>query len=189
VVYPTGPGQKTQIDVGGRDISLPIRFLPDGTSVFVSGRDADGAPTAWYLDLDTGSWTPVATTWPATIRSIAASPDGSTLLVCTLGGATQFLPLDGGAAKAGPTLQADELLVEYASDGKTIFVAQHGIPLAVTKLNLESGAREPFLALAPADSGGVTRVFHVCLALDGEAYAYGYSRVLSDLYIGDGLLR
>ncbi|HET9952335.1 MAG TPA: hypothetical protein VFS09_11135, partial [Candidatus Eisenbacteria bacterium] len=187
-IYPTGPGQKTQVDVGGRDLSFPILFLPDSRRVFVAGRGAEGAPAAWILDLETSSWTTLEVAWPGAIRNAAVSPDGSTLAVSMVGGATLLIPLDGGAPKPGPRLEADELVATWHSDGTSIFVQRGGLPLVVTKVNLESGAREPFMELRPADTGGVTRVFNANLTLDGEAYAYGYNRTLSDLYVGDGLL-
>ncbi len=187
-IHPTGAGQKKTIDVGGRDISKPLEFLPDGKRIFVSGREESGAPTAWWLDVEQGSWTPVEASWPGPVNWATPSADGATMIVSTRSGETLLLPVDGGAAKPGPTLEPRESLAGASSDGKSLYVQKRGVPLSLFKVDLATGSREPFLELTPADTGGVTQAFHACVALDGDAYAYGYFRVLSDLYIGEDLL-
>jgi Tol biopolymer transport system component len=189
LVYPTGAGQKKTIDTGGRDVRKPVVFLPDGKRLFVSGREPSGAPAAWWVDVEQGSWAPVEAVWPGLANSVIISADGSTVIVGTRGGGTLLLPVSGGAAKSGPTLEPGDSIAGSSSDGTSIFVQQkRGLPLKIFKVRLDTGARELFLELTPADTGGVTQAFHASVTLDGDAYAYGYFRVLSDLYIGEGLL-
>jgi hypothetical protein len=39
----------------------------------------------------------------------------------------------------------------------------------------------------PADSAGVVEIVSVVLTADGSNYAYSYHRILSDLFLVDGL--
>jgi len=188
IIYPTGPGQKRTMDVGDRDIKKPSLFLRDGKRLFVPGREPSGAPMAWWVDIDQNAWNPIECDWPGTINSCALSPDGTTVIVATRESATMLVPVAGGAPKAGPALGHGEAIAGVSGDGASIFVQARGLPLKIFKVELKTGAREPFLELTPADTGGVTQAFHACVALDGDAYAYAYFRVLSDLYIGEGLL-
>jgi len=188
LIYPTGTGKKRTIDVGGRDIARPVLFLPDGKRLFISGREGDGIPTAWIVDIEQGTWTPVEGTWQDRLLNAAIAPDGKTLAVGMKGGATALVPLDGGAMRPGPQLTEDERVAGFGGDGAWIFVEKRGLPMVISRVHLETGDRQPFMELSPADTGGVTQVFNAKVTLDGAVYAYGYFRVLSDLYVGEGLL-
>ena len=50
-----------------------------------------------------------------------------------------------------------------------------------------TGRAEPFRELMPLDPAGVTGIASVFLTADARGFAYGYRRVLSDLYQVDGL--
>jgi len=39
----------------------------------------------------------------------------------------------------------------------------------------------------PADSAGVTDIVVVCPTPDGSSYVYSYARILSNLYVVEGL--
>jgi hypothetical protein len=39
----------------------------------------------------------------------------------------------------------------------------------------------------PADAAGVTNLGRICITSDLSGYAYAYTRVISDLYVVDGL--
>jgi hypothetical protein len=50
-----------------------------------------------------------------------------------------------------------------------------------------SGKRSLLKRITPADPAGVSQLRAFSLTPDGKAYAYGCSRVLSDLYLAEGL--
>lgn len=52
----------------------------------------------------------------------------------------------------------------------------------VTRIDLQTGARRPWLDITPPDSVGASGVV-VFLSRDGRYYTYCYQRLLSDLYI------
>jgi hypothetical protein len=54
-------------------------------------------------------------------------------------------------------------------------------------VELATGRREPWKEIAPADLAGVQGIPTVRFSADGKSYAYSTLRVLSDLYVVDGL--
>jgi hypothetical protein len=54
-------------------------------------------------------------------------------------------------------------------------------------VNLKTGERTPWKVLDPADPSGVNRVLGVSLTPDGQYYVYNYRRLLSTLYLVEGL--
>ena len=48
-------------------------------------------------------------------------------------------------------------------------------------------AREVWKELLPADPAGVERISNVLVAPDGKSYVYCYARLLSDLFVVEGL--
>jgi hypothetical protein len=55
------------------------------------------------------------------------------------------------------------------------------------RLDLETGRREPWLELTPPDRAGVGGTVGAWLTPNGRFYAFGYRRLLSDLYLIEGL--
>ena len=50
-----------------------------------------------------------------------------------------------------------------------------------------SGQRQLWKELRPRDGSGVVLAFRARIALDGDTYAYSCYRILSELYVVDGL--
>ena len=189
-LYPTGPGPKREIDAGGRELApgRQVRWLPDGRRILQFGRSPGGAPVAWLLDLETTEWTLVPSEWQDLPLGLALSPDGSRLAVSYPNGATDIVsPLDG-SKRAGPSLEAEERIVAFDRGGERVYVcaSQGRVPCPTYLLDLSRGHRVPWKEIGPADLGGVTSI-NLRVSPDGEAYAYSYSRTLSELYVVEGL--
>ena len=68
------------------------------------------------------------------------------------------------------------------------FVRRSGAPAGkIDRLDPATGRRELWKELLPSDATGVVRVSSVFVSPDGTFYAYAYSRVLSNLYLVEGL--
>jgi hypothetical protein len=55
------------------------------------------------------------------------------------------------------------------------------------RFDLATGARTDWMDLVPHDRSGVRRINSVSISADGRAYAYSYTRQVSDLYAVTGL--
>ena len=99
-------------------------------------------------------------------------------------------PIDGEArpargAAAGDTPQ------QWSADGRSLYVRQttnaFSAPVRLFRLNLETGERTPWKEMFPEDPAGVVITYQVRMTRDGRSYVYNYYRLLSDLYLVDGL--
>jgi hypothetical protein len=57
----------------------------------------------------------------------------------------------------------------------------------VSKLDVQTGKRELWRDLMPADGAGIVNISPVLATPDGSGYVYGYFRILSDMYLVEGL--
>jgi hypothetical protein len=81
----------------------------------------------------------------------------------------------------------NEFFLRFLSDGKTVLVAARDLPIKVSRVDLATGRREPWKEIVPADPAGVQAIPAVKFSADGKSYAYSTGRILSDLYVVDGL--
>ena len=95
--------------------------------------------------------------------------------------------VDGGAPRPIPGLLAGES-VAWTSDPNFLYVFQRAkSSIRVFRLNMLTGQRKFFKEITVPDGPGVCEMTHVLFSPDGRAYAYGYIRLLSDLYLVAGL--
>jgi hypothetical protein len=96
--------------------------------------------------------------------------------------------IDGGvASRAIPGIVDGEFPLRFAEDGRSLFVWKRELPARVYRVDLETGNRELWKELMPVDPGGVERISNVVVTPDAKSYAYTYSRLLSDLFVVEGL--
>ena len=81
-----------------------------------------------------------------------------------------------------------EFPLRFSPDNRSLFLWKRGdIPARVSKIDVETGRREVWKDLMPADPAGVERISNVLVAPDGKFYVYCYARLLSDLFVVEGL--
>ena len=61
------------------------------------------------------------------------------------------------------------------------------MPARVYRLNLTTGRKQLWKELMPSDPAGIYYIRPPQFSQDGSAYAYSYARLLSDLYVVDGI--
>jgi RNA polymerase sigma factor (TIGR02999 family) len=97
-------------------------------------------------------------------------------------------PVEGGDALPVEGLSADEQPIRWSADGRALFVFRPGeLPARVHRVDVETGKRELWRELMPPDPAGVDGVAWLKMTPDASLYAYGYIRVLNDLYLVEGL--
>jgi Tol biopolymer transport system component len=190
MLLPTGPGQPRRIDPEGIRFQSATRWFPDGRRLLVLGRPPEGAPCFYVIDVETGAKTVVEPGAGVRPRSaFALSDDGESVAFAIEPEGARILSLAGGSSRPVQGLGPREELIAFSADGRHLFVIEHlpPPPATIHRIDLESGTREPWKTLAPEDVGGVLAIFGVRLSRDGEAYAYSYSRILSELFLVRGL--
>ena len=102
----------------------------------------------------------------------------------------QILPIKAGAAppREVPGVQDDERPVAFTEDGKALWLFRRGqVPGNVYRVDIATGRRDRTIPLHPPDTAGIYSIAECAITPDGQAYAYSYTRVLSELYLAKGL--
>jgi hypothetical protein len=78
--------------------------------------------------------------------------------------------------------------VKFEPDGKSVLIAQRGVPTKISRVFHDGGRREAVRDITPPDPAGVLAVMDdIRFSADDKSYAYSYFRVMSDLWVVDGL--
>jgi eukaryotic-like serine/threonine-protein kinase len=199
VLRPSSDGQLFLMPVGaGQARNLPrdaVRYqpwgawLPDGKRFLVAGTEPGHGTRLYLRDLESAK-ARLAT--PGEIRisftGITVSPDGKSATAISANGTVSIISLESGQARQIPGLAEGELPVQWSDDGRALYVSRpQGLPAKVFRLDLVTGERSLWKEIAPSDAAGVFGIEPIRLTRDGKAYVYSYRRLLTDLYLVEGL--
>ena len=117
------------------------------------------------------------------------SPDGTRLIVAGSDGAWFIQPLSGGDPAPIKGLLAGERILDWSADGKALYLRPElsVLPVAITRLELGTGARKAVKALSLPDPAGHLQTRTVFMAPDARAFVFSYEKRLSELYLVEGL--
>jgi serine/threonine protein kinase len=183
---PTGPGEPRPL-LTNRFAEINGASFLDSKHVLVHASETGRPQRTFLFDLSGGEPRPVT---PEGVVAIPGSYAGDSLLGSPeLGGGTLTrFRLDGGEPQPMPAHLPDHASpIRVTADGKALFISQGDIPLRVDRFDLATGRVTPRTVLRPDDLTGVVWINPPVMTPDGEAYAYGYSRFLLDLYLLEGL--
>jgi len=187
VLLPTGAGQPRRM--GGSVDVLSARWFPDGKRILIEGNEARRGARLFGQDLAGGE--PKAIT-PEGVRLFSGgelSRDGQWVAAIGPDQKASIYPVDGGEPRPIPGWGDNDELGGWTDDGRGLFVYAHGeLPAKVVRLDIASGKREPWKEILPTDPAGVVTIVPILFTPDGRSYVYSYPRILSQLYIGEGLL-
>jgi Tol biopolymer transport system component len=192
VLVPVGAGEVRRI----RRSCDRVEWLPDGKRILCEIPNSHGTFRLLEIELDSGEAKeiPIAPAEASDIdRGVGpVSPDGTVLAVIGRRGDLLILPLTGGAIRripeAGPALERGLVPAGWTADSRQLFVHRPGdLPDRVQKLDLETGRLAPWKELTLDDLAGIVRIDPVLFTPDGRSWAYSYNRILSNLYVVEGL--
>jgi serine/threonine protein kinase len=186
VVLPVRAGEARRIDARGLTCHA-ARFLPDGKRILVAANAEGEGVKLWVFSTEGGPPRPI-TEEGITVGTFPIAPDGRHVVAQTADLDWRLLPLEDGEAKPVPGLEADDRPVAWTADGKGLYGFRRGeLPGRIFRLYLETGERETHRELRPRDPSGVVEIVSVLLTSGGESYAYSQHRILSDLFLVEGL--
>ena len=127
--------------------------------------------------------------WGDAYRPFAVSPDGRTVAGMTSQQTIALYDVEGAAPPVSVAgIEPGEVPIQWSSDAASLFVYRpSALPARVYRVTLATGARELWKEFTPIDPAGVFKIAPICITPDGGAYAYDALRILSDLYVADGL--
>jgi hypothetical protein len=191
LLHPTGAGSSRELPNPEKLVFDIAAWLPDSRRVVMFGQ-VQGRPSRGYVqDIDGGPPRPF-TNEGATVSllrwwKLPVSPDGSRVIARNDQGIPSIFHIDNGATEPITGLRPDDLPVQWLADEGTILVAHgNGMPWIVERLDLATGRRTPALEVRARDAVGL-RLSALALARDGRHWAHSYSRLLTDLFVVEGL--
>jgi Tol biopolymer transport system component/predicted Ser/Thr protein kinase len=188
-LLPTKAGESKQLPNGGliQINSARAAWFPDGKRFLLSGNEAGHGARLYVQDLQGTKPQPIAPEGTDSL-TFSLSPSGQSVAAVGPDGKGYIYPVASGEPRLIKGLDDGEVPVGWTPDSGELYVYRPSdLPARVYRLNLASGQRTLWKQLMPPDPAGVELVGPVLISADGKAYVYGYRRMLSDLYLVDGL--
>jgi hypothetical protein len=191
LLHPTGAGSTRQLPNPQKLLFDIAAWLPDSRRVVMFGQVA-GQPSRGYVqDIDGGPPRPFTKEGARVglLRwwRLPVSPDSTRLIARNAQGVLTIFHIDNGESEPIAGLRPDDLPVQWLADGRGILVAHgDGLPWVVERLELATGRRTPAYEVRARDAAGL-RLSMLAPSTDGKHWAHSYSRLLTDLYIVEGL--
>jgi hypothetical protein len=96
--------------------------------------------------------------------------------------------LDPDSLASLSVLEPGHFAVRWTRDGRGLYVfSEDGRSGSLELLDLVTGRYTPVRAIGSDDPAGLIHFGPMLVTPDGSAYAYNYFRILSDLYVVEGL--
>jgi len=196
-VLPIGAGEPKRYSIG-LDQFQTAQFLTNDRIVVI-GNAAGRLSRAYVMNINDGKLQPItpefsvhqyeigANDIPVLISPLLVSLDGSRMMIKDGAKVTIYSPTGEKLGSVQGIEHGDQML-QWASDGKTIFISNPEHSKArIFRLDPVTGRRTLFREIAPLDPAGFLNSPRVVITPDGSAYAYDGFRMLSDLYLVEGL--
>jgi dipeptidyl aminopeptidase/acylaminoacyl peptidase len=189
-VIPTGSGEARELKLeGGFDAGAV--WVPNSSRVIVGGVLPKKAYQLLAIDTLDETVKPVSpeNIWADAYRPFAVSPDGRTVAGMTGRQTIALYDLEGSAQPIEVHgSEPGEIPIQWSADASSLLVYRpNALPARVYRVNLVTGTRELWKEFQPIDPAGIYKIAPICVTPDGGAYAYDALRMLSDLYVADGL--
>jgi hypothetical protein len=191
MLHPTGAGQTRTLPNPEKLLFDTVAWLPDSRRIVMFGQPQGQLSRGYVQDIDGGPPKPF-TAEGVGVRSVRwwtlpVSPDGTRIIAAGAGGQPAIFQLSDGSSTSVPGLRADEFAVQWPQDGRHLLVARaEGSAWVIERLELTTGQRTPAFEIRAREGAGL-RLSIVAVSRDGRHYVHSYSRLLSDLFLVDGL--
>jgi eukaryotic-like serine/threonine-protein kinase len=188
IVVPTGAGEARTLEPG--PVAQYPRAVWDNTGrrVVFAGVDKQDSLRVYVQDVAGGL--PKAVTGDGVgLAQIGrpVSPDGQRVAAVGPDGVPAIYPLTGGEPVAIPGLDDHDVALCWTPDGREIMVARYEeteeTPPRIARVEVASGRTRPWNRIDRATTSTGLRSARILVSPDGESYAYGYLRTVSDLYL------
>jgi WD40 repeat protein len=186
VLQPTGAGESKTVPTEGLTVS-GVAFLPDGKRLLITASEKGRGNRLYEL--------PIVGDKPRAIspegyraQNGRVSPDGKSVVAVGPDRKSYLYPLGGGEPTPIPGLGELEIAVGWTGDSRSLYIYKRGeYPARVSRLEIVSGKRELWKELTPPDPAGISTISPPSITPDGKAYVYSYNRILSDLFLVEGV--
>jgi hypothetical protein len=185
VLIPTGAGEVTELKPAGIENIVLQGFAADSRRIILTANEPGHPARDYLLDPTTGKLQPLT---PEGVRG-PVTADGKFVAARGNGTTPQLIPVDGGSPiREIKGLQDNDRPIQITADGNDIFIANYnGLTANIYRMHLDSGERKLIKTLEMRDPTGGFGVIRALTTPDGQYFAYGTLRQLSELYLLQGL--
>ena len=183
---PVGAGDTVEIDTAGILVSYAYRLPDDDRLLLVGVRE--GGPVAGYVVHPGENTVERVTPEGVDTVSVQVSPDGRSVLARQPGRPYHLYPLDGGEPRKLEFLEVGDAPLGWSRNGRFLYVLDRNDPdSGVYRVDLQTAERIRVFTTGPTEPAGLTSLGPAFVTPDGKAYVYSYRRILSALYLAEGL--
>ena len=191
MMYPTGAGEARSIDIGAINSLDTARWFPDGQHVLICGAEPGHAARCYVSDLHG----PPRAVTPDDVGGGLPGPDNGHFLARRGGTGSrlnyastspEMYALDGQEPRPVPGLMAEDVLIRFAPDGRSVIVSKNIVPAPVERVFLDTGRREPMYEITPSGTSGMPHVSGLVVADEPAIYAYSRYQYAARLFVVQG---
>jgi DNA-binding winged helix-turn-helix (wHTH) protein/Tol biopolymer transport system component len=185
-LLPTGAGTIKKLDRGNiEQYRHSLHWMPDGKQIIFSGNEPGHLARCFIQNVDGGKPRPITAEG---VNGCHVSPDGQWITGFNpLDMSIKLYPLNGGVPRPIPGILPGES-VSWTTDPHYVYASSGKVaPVKIYRLNLENGQRQLFKEINPSDETGLCDMTSILFSPNGKAYVYGYTRLLSEIYLVSGL--
>lgn len=185
VLLPSGPGEPRPLPAHGIVGYNGAQWFPDGQRILFNGRESGRDLRSYIQDVKGGGPRPLT---PENTWVLSISPDGEWTAAIGPGQAISLWPVAGGPSRTVHGSQPGDRPVGWSADGRSLWLFRRNeVPADVFQLDIATGRRHLWKTLIPPDAAGVYSIIEFRITPSGHSYFYGYTRLLSQLYLIRGL--
>jgi Tol biopolymer transport system component len=163
-------------------------WAPDGKNIVIAASTRDEGVRLYVVDAEGAEPPRAITPEGIVLGSFPISPDGKFVVAQSSDQTFYKYSLDSGEAEAVPSLMPEDRPVRFGFDARYLYGLRRGeVPAQIFRLDLATGQKESIHELIPPDPAGIVEVVSVVLTADAASYAYSYHRILSDLFLVEGV--
>jgi serine/threonine protein kinase/dipeptidyl aminopeptidase/acylaminoacyl peptidase len=185
-LIPTGPGEPKLIPRGQIDEYGWAFLLPDGHRVVFSGNEKGRGVRLFVQEVDGATARPITPEGEGFLMT--PSPDGKLVPSTGTTGEEKLYPVDGGAPVPLPGVRNGDDVLLWSPDGRSVLVKRRStLPARIDRVDIGTGRTVLWREIAPADRTGMITVASVLISDDESTLSYSVRRLLSELYLVEGL--
>lgn len=184
MLYPTGPGETRTFKLGMlRNTGIFCSWIRGSSQVIFTAAEGDKPSRGYLLDLTTGLYRAIT---PEGTSNVMGSPDGKYAIGRSQSDGIQLFPVADGTPFTAKGIAQGEEPVQWSADSSTLYVWDRRFPARIVLVNPWTGKRKLWLETMPPDPSGVL-YGNFFITPDGKTYAYRFRRLLTTLYMAEGL--
>jgi eukaryotic-like serine/threonine-protein kinase len=184
---PTGTGESRTIATGDVQVQGAY-FFADGKRILEIGNAAGAnGQRLWVQDANGGMPKPISPEGVDSRLAGCISPDEKWVAAIDPQGLIAIYPVEGGDAKSVPGVQVGERPVHWLPDGKSIITATIDAPNVLYEVEISTGKHKPFRTMPIPEGLKAQDLGSPVFSADFKSYVYAYTRIVSDLYVVEGL--